>query len=62
VALPAAWAFVHLLKASPFAQTVFDFSSYGMTAILLFTVVLAAVLMPAAGITKLEPITAVRHE
>jgi predicted permease len=59
---PAAWAFVRLLKQSPFPFRSFDPSVYAIAAVLLIGVSLAAMLLPARRATKVDPIRALRTD
>jgi predicted permease len=59
---PAAWAFAHLIKNSPFPLHSFDMPVYGIAAALLVLVSLAAMYLPALRATRVDPIDALRTE
>jgi ABC-type antimicrobial peptide transport system permease subunit len=62
LAEPAAWMFARLLKRSPFPMRSFDVAVYGIAALLLVAVSLAAMLLPAVRATQVDPMKALRTE
>jgi predicted permease len=62
LAEPAAWMFARLLKKSPFPMRSFDVAVYGISAMLLVAVSLAAMLLPAVRATQVDPMKALRTE
>jgi predicted permease len=59
---PAAWAFVRLLKRSPFPFRTFDPAVYTIAAALLIAVSIAAMLLPARRAMQVDPIKALRTD
>lgn len=62
LALPAAWAFQRLTMRSPFRVNSLDPSLYGISAIILLAVALAAMLLPALRATQVDPMETLRNE
>jgi predicted permease len=62
LAEPAAWAFAHLIKNSPYRFRTFDASAFGIAAALLVVVSLASMYLPALQATQVDPVNALRSE
>ena len=62
LAVPAVWAFAHLIKNSPFPFRSFDASAFGLAAALLVLVSLAGMYLPALRATQVDPMKALRTE
>jgi predicted permease len=62
LAEPAAWAFAHLIKNSPFPFRKFDALALGIAAALLIFVSLAGMYLPALRATRVDPIDSLRAE
>jgi ABC-type antimicrobial peptide transport system permease subunit len=62
LAEPAAWAFAHLIKNSPYRFRTFDASAFGIAAALLVVVSLASMYLPALQATQFDPVNALRSE
>jgi putative ABC transport system permease protein len=62
IGLPAALALARLLETMLFGVTPFDPASYGATAFLLLAVAAFACYLPARRASRLDPLTALRHE
>jgi len=62
LAMPAAWAWMHLTKNSWMRINTFDFSVYAISAAILMVVSLSAMCLPALRATEVDPIRALRDE
>ena len=62
LAVPAAWGFAHLASKSPLPVHVFDFSMYGISALILLIVSVCAMTLPGLRATRVDPIQALRSE
>lgn len=62
MALPAAWAFMRLMKNGWMHIDTFDVRVYGISTVILLTVSLSAMLLPALRATQVDPIQALRNE
>lgn len=62
LAMPSAWAFQRLTTRSPFRVNFLDPSLYGISALILLAVALAAMLLPALRATQVDPIETLRNE
>jgi len=63
LAEPAAWVFTRVMaKNSPFPIRVFDPVVFGIAAVLLVVVSLAAMFLPAMRATQVDPIEALRTD
>jgi ABC-type antimicrobial peptide transport system permease subunit len=59
---PAAWGLTQLLKNSPVPLKSFDAAVYGISALILFVVGLAAMYLPAFRATQVDPLKAIRDQ
>jgi ABC-type antimicrobial peptide transport system permease subunit len=62
LAEPAVWAFAHLIKNSPYPFRSFDGAVFSIAAVLLVTISLAGMYLPALRATQVDPIKALRTE
>jgi len=62
LAMPAAWTFARLFKNGWMRINTFDLSVYGVAALILLTVSLAAMCLPAMRAMRVDPIEALRNE
>jgi ABC-type antimicrobial peptide transport system permease subunit len=62
LAEPAALAFSRLLKRSPLPMQSFDWMVFGISALLITTISLAAMFLPALRATQVDPMKALRTE
>jgi len=62
LALPGSLALAKFFARAPFKTEMFDFASYGMAALLLVLVALAAMYIPARRAAKVDPMVALRYE
>jgi len=62
LAQPAAWTFAHFAKNSPVPFHSFDIAVYGIAAVLLVVVSLAAMYLPALRAMQVDPMKALRAE
>jgi predicted permease len=62
MALPAAWAFMRLMKNGWMHINTFDVRVYGISSAILLVVSLSAILLPALRATQVNPIQALRDE
>jgi ABC-type lipoprotein release transport system permease subunit len=60
--LSGAWALTRLMESLLFAVESTDQLTFAATALLLFVVSLLACWIPARRATKVDPLTALRHE
>ena len=62
LAMPAAWAFMRITNNSWLRVDTFDLSVYGISALILLVVSLAAMCLPAFRASQVDPIQALRNE
>ncbi|MGA2051363.1 MAG: ABC transporter permease [Terracidiphilus sp.] len=62
LAMPAAWAFMRIMKNGWLRIDTFDPSVYGISALILLVVSLLAMFLPAFRATRVDPIQALRNE
>ena len=62
LAMPAAWAWMRLIKNSWMRIDAFDVSVYAISALILLVVSLSAMGLPAYRATEVDPILALRDE
>jgi ABC-type antimicrobial peptide transport system permease subunit len=62
LAMPAAWAFMRIMKSDWLRIDTFDPSVYAISAIILLVVSLLAMCLPAHRATRVDPIQALRND
>jgi ABC-type antimicrobial peptide transport system permease subunit len=62
LATPAAWGLARLTKSSPMPIRIFDLSVYGFSALVLVTISLIAMYLPAFRATKVDPMQVLRND